>query len=152
VGGSFPLQDVKVVIAEDEGLTQLQLKKIIKILGGEILAIVSGGSDAVEAVTTQKPDLVLMDVQMDNHIDGIEASKQILEQMSVCIVLMTAYDQFEEKAREIGVAGYLIKPVCAETLQVELVRILSQFREQHGGERERLHDAHLPAAGYRFTA
>lgn len=147
MGGPFPLKDVRVVIAEDEGLTQLQLKKIVKVLGGEVVALVSSGVDAVEAVATLKPDLVLMDIQMDDHIDGIEASRQILTEMSVCIVIMSAYDHYKERANEIGVAGYLVKPFCFDALESELSTILQAFRD-----REREQDSSPRRSDHRLTA
>lgn len=132
----FPFHNVRVVIAEDEGLTQLQLKKMMKIFGGEVVAVVSGGTDAVEAVISLKPDLVLMDVQMDNHIDGIEAARRILAEMSVCIILMTAYEEFREQATEVGVAGYLIKPLCVDELEIELPKLYRAFKVREEEDKE----------------
>jgi response regulator NasT len=122
------LSGKRAVIAEDQGVTQLQLRRILRSEGIDVVGMVANGREAIDLVLRTKPDLVLMDVQMP-VMDGLEASRQILEQLHVCIVMLTAYAEAEhrQKARDIGISGYAIKPVTAITLIPQLAAALTKF-------------------------
>lgn len=105
--------NLRVVIADDEPITRMDLSEIFKEAGYDVVGEASDGFDAVELCRKLNPDLVLMDVKMP-LLDGLKASKMIVnEDLATSVVLLTAYSgrEFVERAKEAGVMGYLVKPV-----------------------------------------
>ena len=120
----------RVVIVEDEGITQMQLRKVLTWAGLEVVGSASDGQAGVEIVLRERPDLVLMDINMP-VMNGLEAAERILEKCSVCILMLTAYpdETFREQARRIGTSGYLLKPVCNEILLPQTQAALRAFQQ-----------------------
>jgi two-component system, response regulator PdtaR len=121
----------KVVIVEDEGITQLDLRKFITFSGLPVVGVASNGEEAVKVVRKTKPDIILMDINMPK-MNGLEAADTILEELEVCIVIMTAYptELNEKSARAIGVAGFLRKPINYETLVNQIDSFYESFQER----------------------
>lgn len=122
------LRNKQVVIVEDEGITQLQLKRILRHQGMAIAGTASDGQDAVAIVQETRPDIVLMDIKMPG-MDGLEAAEHILQQHPVCVVMLTAFSdrEYYEKADAIGTSGYIVKPISAETLLPQLLFAYRKF-------------------------
>ena len=78
------------MICEDEGITQMQLKRILSQAGLIVAAVAGDGRAGVEAVLREQPDLVLMDIKMP-VMEGLEAARQIRADYPVCLVMLTAY-------------------------------------------------------------
>lgn len=109
---------VRVVIADDEPITRLDLKELLEDQNYEVVGEASDGFDAIEVCKAVKPDLVLMDVEMP-LLDGFCAAKVLKEEDIVdTIMMLTAYSDKEciRKAKEIGVSGYIVKPVAVRTM------------------------------------
>ena len=107
----------RVLIAEDETLIRLDLRQLLEAAGFDVCAEARNGAEAVELAEQERPDLAILDVKMP-ELDGIEAARRILGQMSIPIVVVTAYSHEElvSRAVEAGVFGYLVKPFREEDL------------------------------------
>ncbi|MDP2335541.1 MAG: PAS domain S-box protein [Bacteroidota bacterium] len=115
--------DLKILIAEDDELSNELLSISVRKFGKNILKVRTGVA-AVE-ICRKYPDvdLILMDIQMPD-MDGYEATRQIRTfNTSVVIIAQTAYalDGDREKALEAGCNEYLSKPIKGDKL-VELIR------------------------------
>lgn len=119
----------RVVVVEDEGITQLQIRKMLRRQGLEVVGDAANGKDAIQVVLETRPDIVLMDIRMP-IMDGLEASRRILAEYQVCIVMLTAFSEkeYQKKAQEIGTCGYVIKPITSETL---MPQIEAAYRKHH---------------------
>ncbi len=119
----------RVVIVEDEGVTQLQLRTIIEGAGMHVVGTAVNGMLGVEVTLRERPDLVLMDIRIP-VLDGIQAAQQILDVYEVCIVMVTAFsdEAYRREADKIGACGYVVKPVAGNTLLPEIQALLAQFR------------------------
>ncbi|MGN0994781.1 MAG: ANTAR domain-containing response regulator [Butyricicoccus sp.] len=109
---------LRVVIADDEPITRMDIKEILTEKGYEVIGEVGDGFDAVEICKAQKPDLVLMDIKMP-LLDGLSAARIMAEEgVDAAVVLLTAYSEreFIDSAKEIGVSGYLVKPIDEKSL------------------------------------
>ena len=102
---------MRILIAEDETIIRLDLRKLLEEAGHDVCAEARDGVEAVELADVERPELAILDVKMP-RLDGIEAAKRILEERPIPIVMLTAYGQDELVARavEAGVFGYLVKP------------------------------------------
>jgi two-component system, response regulator PdtaR len=118
-----PLAGKRVVIVEDEALTQLQLRRILTDAGLVIVGAAPNGAVGVEVVLREEPDIVLMDVNMP-VMDGIEATRRITEQLHVCVVMLTAFsdDEYRHRAALAGASGYIVKPIDRVSLRPQLER------------------------------
>ncbi len=130
--GYAPLEGKRVVIVEDESITQMQLRHILSHAGLVIVGSAGNGQQGVEMVLRERPDIVLMDIRMP-IMDGLEATRRILDDYRVCIVILTAFSEEEywEAATGMGVCGYLLKPISAASL---LPRLASMYQLYHAPE------------------
>jgi AmiR/NasT family two-component response regulator len=109
---------VKVVVAEDDFLVSRNITRALEKAGYELVGKASNGVEAVEMVCTLCPDIVLMDIEMP-ELDGLEASRRIQERCPTPVVVLTAYESKEllDKASEVGVGAYLVKPPKASEIE-----------------------------------
>ncbi|MCP4117270.1 MAG: response regulator [Desulfobacteraceae bacterium] len=108
----------KIVIADDEPITRMDVREILENAGYTVLGEASDGFDAVELCKKFNPDLVLLDIKMP-LLDGLKASRIIREQkLAKGVLLITAYSgkEFVDQAKEAGVMGYVVKPIREESL------------------------------------
>ncbi len=102
---------MRILVAEDETIIRLDLRKMLEAAGFEVCAEARNGVEAVALAQAEQPDLAVLDVKMP-HLDGIEAARRILAERPIPIVMLTAYDHQElvTRAVEAGAFGYLVKP------------------------------------------
>lgn len=112
-------EKIRVMLADDQRLIREGIASLLSIQPGiDIVGKAVNGADAVAQATELRPDIVLMDIQMP-EMTGIEATTQILAQLSDCRVLMlTTFDDEEYivKALQAGAVGYLLKDLPAADL------------------------------------
>jgi len=94
----------KILIVEDERLIALNYKLILKDLGFSKIEIVLSGEDAIEYVNKNNPALILMDINLENQIDGIESAKIIFSKFKTPIIFVTAYSDSKliERTKKAG--------------------------------------------------
>ncbi len=123
---------IRVLICDDEPLIRMDLKELLEESSTyRVVAEIKDGSELVDAINTNKPDIVFLDIRMQD-MDGIEAAKQVQEKIKrrVPIIMLTAYSQPElyEEASKAGVFAYLTKPLrkpdLAPAIEVALARAL----------------------------
>lgn len=106
----------KILIADDEPHIRLLLEQALEELEDEgvKLIIVNNGEDALEAIKTEKPEFVFLDVMMPkmNGFDVCHAVKNDLGMKDVYIVILTAKGQEFDKQRgsAVGADIYMTKP------------------------------------------
>ncbi len=116
-----------MLVVEDEGMTLTLLTRSLTRGGYEVVGTASDGVEAVEQARATEPDFILMDIAMPG-MDGIEATKRILADHFIPIIMLTAYgdDYHRDKAREAGAWGYLVKPITRGTLVPAIEQIFDQ--------------------------
>lgn len=120
---------VKVLIAEDESIVAIDLRTRLEAHGYEVVKHVLTGSAAIEQTVLLKPDIVLMDIHLKDGIDGIEAARQIREQLPIPVIFLTAYADNEtlERAKLTDVFGYIIKPYQERELFINIEIALYKY-------------------------
>ena len=124
-GGEPPA--VRVVVADDQDAIRTGL---VMILGSapdiDVVAEAGDGMGAVRAADRHRPDVVLMDIRMPG-IDGIEATRRVLEAGSAQVLVLTTFDldDYVDDALAAGAAGFLLKTVDAPRL-CEAVRTVAR--------------------------
>ncbi len=134
------LEGKRVVVCEDEGITQMQLRRILTQAGLIVVGVARNGRNAVETVLREGPDLVLMYIQMP-EMDGLKAVRQIMTSRRVCVVMLTAYVtvEYQSRARALGASGYMVKPITAQTPVPQIRKPSADFRTNRlrSGRQER---------------
>ncbi len=102
----------KIVIVEDEEIVAMSLEESLRHHGYVIPAIFRSGEDALRDIPQINPDLVLMDIRLDGHQDGIEVAEQILSTLRIPVIYLTARSDDDVLRRVLQSApyGYLTKP------------------------------------------
>ena len=104
---------IKILIAEDEVIVAQWMKIELEDVGYEVLEYVTTGEKAIESALENKPDVILLDVNLSGEIDGIDAAEKITDTLNTPIIFMTGYNESSifERAQKINPAAYLEKPV-----------------------------------------
>ena len=120
------MSTAKIMIVEDEGIISEDLQTSLEQIGYEIVSVVSSGEEAVAEAEKQKPDLILMDIVLKGGIDGIEAASRIKARLEVAIVFLSAFADEDklERAKQIPVSGYLLKPFSDKLLYTTITMAL----------------------------
>lgn len=103
----------KILVVEDENLIAMEIQDRLNTLGYNVPAVTNSGEEAIALVSKLKPDMVLMDIQLDGFIGGIEAAEEIHNQYDIPIIFLTAFsdDETLEKAKLSEPYGYILKPL-----------------------------------------
>lgn len=109
----------KVLIVEDDMIIAMVLERMIVKLNHTVIDKVITGEDAISCAIEHSPDLVLMDIQLKDSIDGITAMERIRETSEVPVIYITGNsDQFYlNRARATNFVDYLVKPIQMSELQ-----------------------------------
>lgn len=102
---------MKIIIIDDDPLVVSSLKTIVEAHSIEVLALGHSGIDAINLYKQYKPDVVLMDIRMEN-LSGIKATEEILKyDKDAKILLITTFrdDEYIKRALELGCSGYILK-------------------------------------------
>lgn len=139
---------IRVAIVEDEPLVRERLRNLLAT--HDDVTLVAECADGAEAVTTilrERPDVVLLDIQLP-ELDGFGVLNALPVEARPRTIFVTAYDQYAIAAFEVNAVDYLLKPVEASRFdqaldrarlrglgkvsETELERLLASVREKRG--------------------
>ena len=131
------MEGLRILIVDDESIIRMDLREMLSNLGYLVIGEVGDGRSAVNLARELRPDLVIMDIKMPD-MDGIDAAKILTEEKIAPVLLLTAYSQRElvSRAKEAGVAGYLVKPFRESDLSPAIEVALARFVEFEALEKE----------------
>jgi DNA-binding LytR/AlgR family response regulator len=117
----------RALIAEDEPLLREQLRELLKAAWPEleIVATVSDGAQAIEALERLKPTALFLDIQMP-EASGLEVARRASGRCHV--VFVTAYDQHAVAAFEQGAVDYVMKPLSGERIAIATRSLKERLR------------------------
>ena len=104
---------IKILIAEDDGITALSIVEFFSLNGYKNVKIVPSGTDAIREVTDDPPGILFIDIQLAGNINGVDAALKIRETSDVPIAFMSGFISREnrDKAEMISPVAYLDKPL-----------------------------------------
>jgi CheY-like chemotaxis protein len=116
------IEKKQILIVEDEIIAAMDIQKRLINLGYNVPAIVSSGEEAIIKVKENKLDLVLMDINLNGEMDGIEATSIIHSFSDIPIIYLTAYsdDITLARAKITEPYAYIVKPFKDRELQINL--------------------------------
>ncbi len=109
-----------ILIVEDEQLLAENLRLCLQRFGYQVVATVSSGEEAIRVAQRTKPGLVLMDIVLEDDMDGVEAADIIRSLLGIPVLYLTSRDDPDTLARAkvTGPYGYLLKPFTERNLRI----------------------------------
>jgi DNA-binding NarL/FixJ family response regulator len=120
---------IRVVVADDQALVRSGFSVLLKTADDiEVVGEASDGREAVDVVTRERPDVVLMDIRMP-QTDGLEATRRItaddrLANTKVLILTTFDLDEYVFEALRAGASGFLLKDALPHDL-LAAVRVVA---------------------------
>lgn len=124
------MMKIHILIADDEAPARRKLTTFLQ--GEKAVAKITeagDGEEAIRLIKLQKPDLVLLDIQMPGKT-GFEVIETIGVDQMPPVVFVTAYDEFALQAFTVHAVDYLLKPFDRERFQIALHRVIEQIELQ----------------------
>jgi two-component system LytT family response regulator len=117
---------LRTLIVDDEPLARRRLRRLLRAAPCiELVAECGDGLSAVAAVERERPDLLLLDIQMP-ELDGFAVLEALPSGHRPVTVFVTAYDSFAIRAFEASALDYLLKPID----QARLIKAVGRAEEQ----------------------
>jgi two-component system LytT family response regulator len=122
---------LKVLIVDDEPLA----REGIKLMLGSDSQVMEArnGREAVAKIRDEKPDLVLLDVQMP-RMDGFAVVEAVGADKMPAVIFVTAHDRYALRAFEISAVDYLLKPVTEERFRLAFDRARKRLSAASPGD------------------
>ena len=111
-----------ILVVEDDDIIARVLDWRLNNLGYTVCGRASTGAEAMEMVVQNRPDLVLMDINIQGEIDGIETASMIKKGFSIPVVYVTSHSDGPtlERAKATKPNGFVIKPFGDDDLRVAI--------------------------------
>jgi two-component system, LytTR family, response regulator len=121
---------MRVVIVDDEPPGRARMKTVLATEPDvEIVAECVDGGEAIHAIQTLGPDLVVMDIQMP-ELNGFDVIDAIGEDAMPFVIFVTAYDAFAIAAFDANAVDYVVKPYGDERLKRAIARVRNRLATQ----------------------
>jgi PAS domain S-box-containing protein len=122
-----------ILLVEDDRITSKLIQKYILDIGYYLAGAVSSGEEAVAIINQKEPDLVLMDINLEGKLDGIESAKSINSSISLPFVYITSSSDYStiERAKESNAYGYIIKPFNKKDLRATIEMALLRYQMEN---------------------
>ena len=120
---------VRVLIVEDEHLIAENLAMYLNNNDYEVAGIAYDFEEGMHHLKEGKPDIVLLDINLEGKQDGIDLGKYIHEKLGIPFVFLSSYSDKNtlDRAKQVQPSGYLVKPFHEKTLLTTLEISLANF-------------------------
>jgi len=110
---------MNILIVEDEAIVALELKRVVLKMGYGVSDTVGSYDEALASIAQQQPNLILLDINLHGHQDGIKLAQAIAKKALIPIIYLSAFcdDNTLQRAIQTNPMGYLVKPFKRETLK-----------------------------------
>ena len=113
-----------VLIIEDEPVIAADIEALVRELGHEVIDIAATRAEAVDAVRRRSPGLVLADIQLADGSSGIDAVKDILGQLDLPVIFITAFPERLLTGERPEPTFLITKPFQPETVKAAIGQAL----------------------------
>jgi DNA-binding NarL/FixJ family response regulator len=108
----------RVLVAEDDFLIAMQTEDALSAAGLQVVGTAVSAAEAIAMATQERPVLVVMDIRLAGRNDGIDAARELFQQLKIRCIFATANDDVHnrERARPYAPLGWLAKPYTMTSL------------------------------------
>jgi CheY-like chemotaxis protein len=116
----------KILVVEDEAITAMNMVDMLELWGYEVCEPAVSGEEALTRAKEEKPELVLMDINIRGEMGGIETAVRMRNDFAVTVLFITGYadSEIRKLADAARPAGYLLKPFDPEKLKSLVAKAL----------------------------
>ena len=143
-------QDVtklRIIVADDEPLARARLLSLLpKDVSLEVIGEYASGTEAVEAIRRDKPDIAFLDMQMPG-CDGLQVVAGLDPAERPAVVFVTAHDKFAVDAFGVRAVDYVLKPFDRERIETALERAAEYVSARRAGDLSARIEGALAGAG-----
>jgi len=109
---------VNILLVEDELIIAEDMTNILEKIGYNVIGVAIDFDEAIEILQGQKPDLILLDINLSGKRDGIELAQEINKRFSIPFIFTTSHADSAtlERAKQVNPVNYLVKPFKKEQL------------------------------------
>lgn len=141
---------LRVLLVDDEPMARARLRRMLGAEHGvHILGECSNGEEAAAALSSMKPDVVFLDIQMPG-MDGFGTLHRASAACRPHVVFVTAFAEHAVDAFEHGAVDYLLKPYSRERLRIALERARAARQRVSSGANESFPERLAVPAGHRL--
>ena len=128
-------EGIRLLLVEDDPTTSLFVATVLRTEGYRVVGTAASGAEAIALTQAERPDLILMDIELAGAMDGIDAAYAIREGTGCPIVFLTSHTDPDvlDRARNVEPHGYVLKPLDPRALRPAIEMAL----HKHRMERER---------------
>ncbi len=125
---------VKILIVEDELIIAEDVKNMLTTMEYEVVDVAMDYDEAIAILETQKPNLILLDVNLNSHKDGIDLAELINEKYKIPFIFTTSYSDSLtlNRAKDTNPINYLVKPFKKEQLFSTIEMALYSLSQENG--------------------
>ena len=122
----------RILIVEDERITAADISARLKQMGYQPVGQAASGEQAIALAGELRPDLVLMDIQLEGEMDGIAAANEIRQRFHIPSIFLSAYSEQDtiERAKLVEPFGYILKPFDGRDLRATIAVALYKHRAE----------------------
>ncbi|MEO7767053.1 MAG: response regulator [Ferruginibacter sp.] len=120
---------IKILVVEDEMIIAAKISMQLTSLGYEVTGILPRGEQAIQQVKENKPDIILLDINLKGVLDGIETARQVQQFADIPIIYLTANSDEAtfNRAKPTKPAAFISKPFKQLDLQRAIELTISRM-------------------------
>ncbi len=121
------MSEARILVVDDEPKLVNLLYEVLTASGYTVLSARSG-EKAIELITKEQPDLVLLDIVLAKEVDGFDVARRVRKFSDVPIIMLTAKVRESDLLRgfDVGADDYLTKPFSSKELLVRVQAVLKR--------------------------
>lgn len=122
----------RVLVVEDEFIIAEDISETLRSLGYQVAGNATGYNEAIKLIDTQNPDIVLVDINLNEKKDGIDVGTTIREKYQLPFIFITSHaDKITvDRAKHLKPNGYLVKPFDKNDLYTCIEIALANFSKK----------------------
>ena len=128
---------IQILIVEDEMIIAANISLQLTHLGYEVIGIIPRAEEVLPLIRQHQPDIILMDINLKGHLDGIEIAHLIQNEFKLPIIFLTANsdESHFNRAKAVNPYGFISKPFKKLDLQRAIELSVIRIKEEKGFEK-----------------
>lgn len=123
------MNQINIMIVEDDEITSLNLSISLQKFGYNIVSTCDNAKDAKDKISIHSPDLVIIDISLEEAFDGILLAKDIKEKYSIPFIFLTSHSDEDviSQAKQTDPYGYILKPFDPNSLHATIQMAIFKY-------------------------
>jgi diguanylate cyclase (GGDEF)-like protein/PAS domain S-box-containing protein len=120
----------KILVVDDDPEMAEYISLLLKAMGYEVVGPVSNGKDAFAVLKTQQPELAIIDIMLNDDMDGIEVSQILKDDFNIYTIYCSAHSDKKMfvRAKKTEPLAFLLKPISSRELELTVELALSKIQ------------------------